>query len=291
MTNRTFILALATVCLAGGLASTTAPADVVGYWRIEDGTSGSDIVNTADSSVNGLTAEQWVSNEVSAKYSSHVGGAYVYDPVADTYTANTLSMHAVASTASDDTQLIAKGAGGALTADDWTFEMFIQVLDNGGAATLDSSDSTRILNIDSGNSATFELEGDFLQARVRDTTVPVDANRLSFANYAEDGNWHHLAFTVSYDSTANETTLELFYDYASLGSDTSSGKFTTKNDLRFGVSSTSDGDYDWYFDEARLSTGLLTTSQFLTLSSVPEPGALSLLGVGGLLIAPRRRRA
>jgi len=43
-------------------------------------------------------------------------------------------------------------------------------------------------------------------------------------------------------------------------------------------------------DELRVFDGLLTQSEVQTYMSIPEPGTLALLGLGGLLLAIRRRR-
>jgi len=254
-------------------AATCASADTVGYWRLEDGRSGNDISSTADSSGNGLSAVQWSGNEVSAKFSDNVGGAYIYDPVSETMVANKLSMHAPASATTDESQILAAGAGSAISSGSFTFEMFIQILDNGNAAALNSGNPSRIVNIDgAGSPATLEIKSNFLEARVRGSGK-LDVRNKDFTKdgfYAQDGDWHHVAYTVSYDARTDQTTVELFYDYESRGSATSVGAtagFIPEKDIRFGPSSTEDGDYDWYMDEARLSSGVLTSDQFLQYSS------------------------
>ncbi|MBC2603726.1 LamG-like jellyroll fold domain-containing protein [Puniceicoccus vermicola] len=266
----------------------------IGYWTFEEGLAGTDIV-TAVSSANSPTmdATQHSGNEIPAAYSSNVGGAYVYDPVSGSYRSNNLSMYGAAGAASDDTQLVITGGSSQLT-NSYTVEMFILVTDpNNGDGPANLSGTDRIVNIDGNTRYNVNVGSNNLQFRV---DTPTDSSGTSVYEYGaplEDGQWHHLGFTLDYDSLVEQTTISLYVDYANAGSVVIDGQFDPFNDIRFGHDGSNDGIYDWWFDEVRISDSALTSDQFLRYSAVPEPSTLALIsGVIALgIVVTRRRRS
>ncbi|MDF3130261.1 LamG domain-containing protein [Kiritimatiellaeota bacterium B1221] len=266
-------------------------AATIGYWRFEGGVAGNDIV-TATSEVNSpsMNGGQWSSNEVNVKYGSEVANAYIYDPVAGSYSANAGSMHSPASVSSDDSQIL---VGDMSVLDGtWTLEMFVKVEDNGGAVDWAASTTNRIFNLDGDerNYATIGATGSgstVLGFRLDTSEATGDvASHTDYSSNFEDGQWHHLAYVVEYSSGSNTTEIELFVDYASVGGTSATGKFLTNSadDLRFGVSSASNSNFDWFLDEVRLSDSVLDTDDFLQVSAIPEPGSVTLLGLGFLVL-------
>ena len=254
----------------------SANADTAGYWRFDGGTNGDAIVTAADSSGNGLTGAQWSSNEKNALYSSDKVAAYIYDPVTATTNANVGSMLAPASTnAADDCQVVVDHDLSVLDGS-WTLEMFVKVLDNGGAADFAASKANRIFNLD----GTATCNGDVGSSSGGSTLLKfrLDSTIFDYSSNFEDETWHHLAYVADYDGS--NTTFTLYYDYESQGSDSYAGKFTgnAAGDLRFGVSSSSLSDFDWFLDDVRLSDTALATNQFLHAVAAPEPEPVSTVG-------------
>lgn len=269
-------------------------ANTVAYYTLEDGFAGNDITATADASGNGYTAGNWSGNESAAKYSSEVGGAYVYDPVDNTYRANTLSFQSQAGAVSNDCMLIGTGAGNnsGLNSGNFTYEMFIKVTDSSGGATSIGSEVVRLFNLD--GSSYLNMRSSYQQARATQSGVGLSANMQAWSGSKDldDGLWHHLAVTLSYDEAGGTSTISMYYDYELLGSATDTavtGPFNPYNDLRFGIADEAGGDLNWYFDEARLSDTVLSNSDFLKLTAVPEPASLALISLGGLVMLGIRK--
>ena len=300
MSKKATKLAFLAAVMCGGIVAESASAAPLGYWRFEQdadasvtAANGVEIVEAVSEVNPGLMPGQMNAtqppsgNEKAPIYSNNVGGAFVYDPVTGLYTANSLSMQSPATmNASDDAQLYASGSAPTLDElRDSTFEMFIQITNNGAAANM--AGSTRIANLDGSNRWNFNVNSNNVNFRV-DTASANVASISEFGSPLEDGEWHHLAATVAYDEVDNLTTVELFIDYTSAGSQTAAGVFDPTSYLRFGADG-SDGNLDWFFDEVRISDGVLTSSQFLQLSAVPEPGSFALIGLGAALTLARRR--
>ena len=284
------LLALGTLSatMVGSLEAVT-----IGYWTFEEGLAGTDIV-TAVSSANSPTmdATQHVGNEIPAAYSNNVGGAYIYDPISGSYRSNNLSMYGAAGLAGDDTQLVVTGGSSQLS-DSYTVEMMVLVTDpNNGDGPANLVGTDRILNIDGSARYNVNVGGNNLQFRV---DTPTDSSGTSVYKYGsplEDGQWHHLGFTLDYDGVG-QTTISLYVDYTVAGSVVIDGQFDPFNDIRFGHDGGNDGVYDWWFDEVRITDSALTSDKFLQYSAVPEPSTLALIsGVLALgLVVTRRRRS
>lgn len=243
-----------------GYAPEGSPA---GYWRFEDGLAGNGIV-TAISDVNSpaMDGTQWSSNATNVLYSSDAAGAYVYDPVTSQYRSNKGSMLAPASASTDNSQIAVHDMS-VLTNGSFTLEMFVKVEDGGSAADFPASSYNRLFNLDgslSCNATAGATSGGttLLQFKLGSTITDYTSN-------LEDGEWHHLAYVANYNSGTDTTTFHLFSDYVNVTSGSFSGKFTadSNDDLRFGVSSANLSDFGWFFDEVRLSDGVLMSYQFL----------------------------
>jgi hypothetical protein len=84
----------------------------------------------------------------------------------------------------------------------------------------------------------------------------------------------------------------MYVDGTKLNTDISyAGEFTAENwrDFRFGLANSTMSDLDWFIDEVRLSDTALSSSEFLQLTSVPEPASMALLSIGGLLVLGIRK--
>ncbi len=248
-----------------GYGSGYAPVgSPVGYWRFEGGSDGN-AIGTATSEVNSPSMDggQWDGNATNVLYSTNVPGAYVYDPVTSQYSSNTGSMRAPASGSVDNSQIVAHNMS-VLTNGSWTLEMFVKIEDGGGAADLPANSYNRLFNLDGSVSCngTVGASGGgttLLQFKLGSTISDYSSN-------LEDGNWHHLAYVVNYNSGTDTAAITLYSDYVAVASTTVSGKFTGTTDLRFGVSSSNLSDFDWFLDEVRLGDGVLMDYQFLQVS-------------------------
>lgn len=114
------------------------------------------------------------------------------------------------------------------------------------------------------------------------------------ANFKLKANeWNYLALT------ANGGTLDLYIKNSQfptlthVGTNISGKLFPSSLDLPLITAGDSSATKDVLFDDVRISTGVLTDSELAYHSSlsVPEPASMALLGLGGLLLIQRKRRA
>lgn len=288
MKNNKYIWRILTIILTAMTVGSVASADAIGYWRIEDGTSGSDIVSTADSSGNGYAATQWGLNNSAVQYSSNVGGSYVYDPVAGTYSANTGSMLASGSTNTANSMLLVDNK--SAMSGSFTLEMFLKIEDGaGGAADFAGSTANRLFQLD-GSASVNSIVGANSSGSSTYLTYRLGSAVTDWSNDFQDGDWHHLAYVANYNGT-DTTTYSMYVDGTKLNTDISyAGEFTAENwrDFRFGLANSTMSDLDWFIDEVRLSDTALASSDFLQL--VPEPATIGMVGVIGALGFFMRRR-
>lgn len=106
--------------------------------------------------------------------------------------------------------------------------------------------------------------------------------------------WTHVALTVDRDGGASG--VQFYVDGNSYGSASAAGFATTSlsptQNLEVGAFNNSNPIDQ--IDDLAIFSGVLTAQEVSDLAdgtaSIPEPGSLALLGLGGLLVASRRRR-
>lgn len=88
--------------------------------------------------------------------------------------------------------------------------------------------------------------------------IAIPTNKMPF-----DGNWHHIALTITHDAEHSKQTVNAYFDYSHIGAVTVDGVFTV-NDyhfLRFGQIDKSQSVMK--LDEFRISRGALPVSAFM----------------------------
>ncbi|MFK7790972.1 MAG: LamG-like jellyroll fold domain-containing protein [Phycisphaeraceae bacterium] len=156
---------------------------------------------------------------------------------------------------------------------------------------------------ESGNGTRFDVkeqDATSTKLRVEVQGTGQNTNPITF----DDGNWHFVVVTVPDAATFADIAW-----YAGVRGGTLSGDLNTSTNsldiatgagpITFGDSilavGTNDRVPNGYLDDFQLYDEVLTTEQIASLynnpgSVIPEPGSLALLGLGGLLVASRRRR-
>jgi len=255
---------------------------VNGYWRMEDGAAGS-TASTIDSEVYN-SQMQGVAVGSNLAFSGEVAAPKIFNPLDGTVSDNSTSL----SVGSASHMSVADNLFSLHEPETFTIEFFAKW----DAASADWADV--IQKERSGSSPTWQLDvpsDGRLRVRVdsEDSPSPGDGEsnqNISSSAVVTDAEWHHVAGT--YDDATN--TLEMFVDYASVGSMTlaNGGElFYNGNPLKIG----GHREFLGLIDEVRLTSGILTPDQFLQL--VPEPSSLMLLLIGALSAAlwHRRRRS
>jgi len=213
--------------------------------------------------------------EAGALFAADVPDNYTYDPITDTNWINTSSM-----------DMSNAGAVRVLDADEldapaFTIEAFVKVQNQGGYPNFVSRLS---------GSRGWQLDMDPQEeARARADTA-AQTNQWFGSGAAQslaDGGWHHVALTFEGD------IMRLYVDGGNMATRTLNGlkadMTSVVNDLLMGSPAFPSGSY---VDEVRFSASVLSPSQFLTASAVPEPStfALAAIGLVGLMAWGRRKR-
>jgi hypothetical protein len=295
--------------------SSTLPAVTTAHWRLEEGSNGADVTAGQDSSGNGLNQ---AGANGSPKYSSNVPGAFIFDPVSNTTSANALSLDV--SLANSRINI----ANNVAFNTSFTYEYFIQLTGEPGGyhayTRRHETDANRWqLDFDHAANGAFGRgrarfdtpDGDnsnFVVGPQGGASIPGnqrlwidtptgDGNPASYtgADWADDGDgvndipsWHHVAIT--FDQNTQE--LSFYFDYLlsqtrTLADTDSSGYVHPNADIVIGKFGT---EYGTYLDEIRYSEGVLSSSQFLVATNVPEPGTALLGLLGSLGFLARRRK-
>lgn len=265
--------ALRFLCLLPLLGAITAQASTVGWYRME-GTVGEEIltVNNSEGTAPNLTA-----GTRKATYGSNVPGSQIYDPINDMSYANTSSIQYTGN--SSTAYIEASDANSApFEVADFTIEMFIKV-DSTEGGTVDSF----INHIGSG------FDGWLLRISPESGSGGsqiggiVDNNNISDPiNPAviDDGIWHHVAMAVKTSDDGNNFA-RLYFDsnlmFEKIGGSVDS--YTPEVNGPFQIFTS---DFAGFTDEYRFSDSVLAPEDFLV--AIPEPGTLTLLGIGMIAI-------
>ncbi|QDT00373.1 LamG domain-containing protein [Adhaeretor mobilis] len=298
--------------------ASTASAGTVGYWRYEDGpvgTSAGTLVATA-----GPNAIE-VPGAPDQVFDADVPGAFIFDPVANTTVANTLSLN------SPGTNLNARATapGATLEPASFSFETFVK--DDAEIDGFDVIAGKRRANApgnavnDPGGVRWSWMITEDSQGRVffrMDTDVYNPDGSLASGAFNQslqyfptpggggpsvrDQEWHHVAIT--YDAATNEASLYIDYIQNNAKMTPSNGGTLQYDGGELTLGGRGDGgSWAGLIDESRLSDVVLsgstdidgfdTTNQFLlaTNTNIPEPSAvvIALLGsVYGMGFVRRR---
>lgn len=271
------LTALAVVVVVAGLTPVLS-AGPVGWWRFEGESGG--LVGTAVNSASPGTHDGTGQN--GAVYAASVPQPFIYDPL------NNIARTNLTSLGVSGTARVLVPDHDDLDAPSFTIEAFFRI----------GADQTGYPNYvsHSGGSGTgrrgWQLDIDPQEdGRARFDTAADDNQTIGGggAQHIGVGEWHHTA--VTFDATTKRYTYYLDYGNANgktlngIASDATSVPY----DLLFGSPNWPAGSY---LDEVRYSNEVLAPSQFLraTKELIPEPATLSLVGLGLLAAAWRRRR-
>ena len=101
------------------------------------------------------------------------------------------------------------------------------------------------------------------------------------------GTWYNMA------AVCDGTYISLYLNGLFIATDSNAGGPPSAGFGTLGIGSNLHNNTDWYsgkIDEIRLYNRALTALEVFQISNVPEPSSLSLLALGGLVVALRRRK-
>lgn len=265
------------------LLALPAQAAVTGYWRFEtDGgsgvTNGQALASVDDSSGNGRTGAP-----IGSPVATYAGTPFP-DPVPQTGAANLFALN----NSTDQGVLLSGAAASGLIGANFTIEAFIRLpsiaANPNGYSLFRSRDATSFpLGFGLVDSAGTGGLDDDLRLNLSDANITLqpDINLLAGVNY-------HVAAT--YDGA----TARLYVDGNLMDSAAGTGFLGTSVQSAIGNDPQYPSGYNTFFpgfiDEFRISNVALAPEQFLN-ATIPEPSAVMLLGLGGLLLRRRQRRS
>lgn len=267
-----------------------AAATVIGYWRFDeiDAVDGGAIAGAVNSAGN---ADLDGSPSGAPLYTASVPGPYIFDPVAGATYANAFALDATAANARVNVN--GNTTGEPMDTASFTLEGFLRLDPDDLPTSFISFVSRRSgSNPYSGwqvdyNAPTFSGGGanansGRIRARFDTMTngVAYLQNQTTQGGLINDGEWHH--FALSYNALDNR--LVFFTDYVTNSTRLLSGPLSNQVSMAFGALST----FNVWMDEVRYSDSALGPDEFLV--AIPEPGAVSLVVVGAVLMARRVRR-
>ena len=260
--------------LWGALASVLpASANTILFYRMEDGAAGSAATSLSSIGTSSLTA---AAAEGGGTFSADVPAAFILDPVSGAYYENDLSVDTASAGRFDVT-------GSVTEVRNFTVEAFIK--------TSATAQFARILQKQRGGATNASWR---IDPRGSSTdpllAIRADSNDDTYGTFNQDeisgqtintGEWQHVALTYT-DGTAGSDpgVLRLYADYNLVATLTMSNNGVMQYDggsFSFAGGPSSPNGLVGLIDEVRFSDTVLTTDQFLKATSVPEPGACTLL--------------
>ena len=282
---RSFSVMLAMCLLVEIVVCGSASATPVGYWRFEEANPANftSLYNSTEAEVTKAT------NVFSAWY---VPGSFVTDGV--NYYQNNKSYNQNGGTTGSTTAgYSAINAG--MSGTQFTVEAFVNlktgavhdwdfIVGNYLAATPTTNSTGWCFDIEPGGKI------GFLGCQTLAGQVPVIAKS---ATVLSEGVWHHVA-AVGKRVGTQKMQVQMYIDYVADGSPVNiwsaldSGPYIKVNNgvYKFGAINPFDGN----FDEVRISDTALSPSQFLHVTSIPEPATVALLGMGVVGLIRRKRK-
>jgi hypothetical protein len=274
------------------------------------------VTAAVDSSGNGFGQS---SRSGTPKYSDNVPGAYIFDPVSGLTSPNTLSLDASVANSRIRT------ANDAAFNTSFTAEMFIELtgepasyhnfmrrqesgshrwqidFDHGaagpfgrGRARLDTpdGDNTNFVAGATGGAAITGANRLWVDTPLGDGNPASYSGDSDWATQGDGANdlpgWHHIAVTLN--TNTNEWSFYMDYQLMQTRTlvDTDSSGYLHPNAL-IEVGKAGGSTYGTFIDEVRYSDGVLDPTQFLQVTSIPEPSSALLSLLGGLALVRRRR--